>query len=73
MVWLKMIGHELRTPLCVIVGNAELLSDNDHIKDDPVLRSQVDAILRTAHRVSALVKDAEARTALGVPGASDAT
>ena len=66
--WLAMVGHELRTPLAVVVGHAELLVEHEAIDSHPVLRGQARAIVRNAVRLAALLDDATMLSALELTG-----
>lgn len=66
--WLAMLGHELRTPLAVVVGHAELLVEHEAIDSHPVLRGQARAIVRNAGRLAALLDDATMLSALELTG-----
>ena len=66
--WLAMVGHELRTPLAVVVGNAELLVEHEVIDSHPVLRRQARAIARNAERLAALLDDVRMLSALELIG-----
>ena len=53
---LALLAHELRTPLAVIAGHAQLLS----ARDEPELRrTSVPAIVEAARRLEALLTDLE--------------
>ena len=49
-----LLAHELRNPLAVIVGYAELLKLRD---DDQTRREAADAILQAADRLSRLLDE----------------
>ena len=66
--WLAMVGHELRTPLAVVVANAELLVEHETIDSHPVLRGQTRAIARNAERLAALLDDVRMLSALELTG-----
>jgi signal transduction histidine kinase len=50
------VSHELKNPLSVIIGNAELIADNVHRRSAPQRRN-VHAIQRAAQRMSRVVDD----------------
>jgi PAS domain S-box-containing protein len=55
--FLAIMSHELRNPLNVILGYAELLLRMDEIKESPNLHRMADAIKRNAVAQSKLIRD----------------
>jgi PAS domain S-box-containing protein len=55
--FLAIMSHELRNPLNVILGYAELLLRNDEIKSAPHLHRMADAVKRNAVAQSKLIRD----------------
>lgn len=54
---LRVLGHELRSPLASLLGYAELMSDEDEQADPPAVGRFVDAVARNAQRELDLVED----------------
>lgn len=54
---LRVLGHELRSPLASLLGYAELMSDEDEQADPPAVGRFVDAVARNAQRQLDLVED----------------
>ena len=55
--FLAIMSHELRNPLNVILGYAELLLRMDEIKESPNLNRMADAVKRNAVAQSKLIRD----------------
>ncbi|HEX3251878.1 MAG TPA: ATP-binding protein [Pyrinomonadaceae bacterium] len=55
--FLAIMSHELRNPLNVILGYAELLLRMDEIKESPNLHRMADAVKRNAVAQSKLIRD----------------
>ena len=55
--FLAIMSHELRNPLNVILGYAELLLRMEEIKDSPNLHRMADAVKRNAVAQSKLIRD----------------
>jgi PAS domain S-box-containing protein len=55
--FLAIMSHELRNPLNVILGYAELLLRMDEIKESPSLQRMADAVKRNAVAQSKLIRD----------------
>jgi PAS domain S-box-containing protein len=55
--FLAIMSHELRNPLNVILGYAELLLRSEEIKKAPPLRRMADAVKRNAVAQSKLIRD----------------
>jgi signal transduction histidine kinase/CheY-like chemotaxis protein len=55
--FLAIMSHELRNPLNVILGYAELLLRSEEIKGSPHLRRMADAVKRNAVAQSKLIRD----------------
>ena len=55
--FLAIMSHELRNPLNVILGYAELLLRMDEIKESPNLQRMADAVKRNAVAQSKLIRD----------------
>ena len=54
--WVDLLEHELRTPICVILGHAELMAEREDVRSDPTLLRQVEALIRNAERLAAIVE-----------------
>ncbi|MCK5928008.1 HAMP domain-containing sensor histidine kinase [uncultured Nocardioides sp.] len=54
---LRVLGHELRSPLASLLGYAELMSDEDEQADPPAVGRFVGAVARNARRQLDLVED----------------
>ena len=54
---LRVLGHELRSPLASLLGYAELMSDEEEQADPPAVGRFVDAVARNAQRELDLVED----------------
>ena len=50
--WIAGVSHDIRTPLTLILGNADYISQNP---DDPLVTGKADAIRRQGLRIRALV------------------
>ncbi len=55
--FLAIMSHELRNPLNVVLGYAELLLRSEEIKGSPHLRRMADAVKRNAVAQSKLIRD----------------
>src|SRR5262245_66383143 len=55
--FLSAFSHELRTPLNAIVGYADLLSDEVGPRIDDDAKRSLDAIVRSAARLTTLIND----------------
>ena len=55
--FLAIMSHELRNPLNVILGYAELLLRSEEIRNSPPLRRMADAVKRNAVAQSKLIRD----------------
>ncbi len=56
-VFLAMAAHEMRTPLTIIRGNAELLLDEPIVGTNAGLKTQLESMLRSTVRLLAIVND----------------
>jgi signal transduction histidine kinase len=50
------VSHDLRTPLTAILANAEMLSGEPVVTEDPDLGWMVDGISRAAHRMNTMIE-----------------
>jgi signal transduction histidine kinase len=55
--FIAIASHEMRTPLAIIRGNAELMLDEPIIRDTSSLADQTDRILKNAIRLLGIVND----------------
>ncbi|MDR3581803.1 MAG: ATP-binding protein [Candidatus Pacebacteria bacterium] len=55
--FLAIAAHEMRTPLTIIRGNAELLLDEASVGADQGLKSRIESVLRSAIRLLDIVND----------------
>ena len=53
--WVSCISHDIRTPLSVILGNAEAMSENDALNEEE--RKRADIIKRQSIKIKKLVED----------------
>lgn len=55
--FISIASHEMRTPLAIIRGNAELLLSDSSITEHPDIRDQVTSILKGSVRLLGIVND----------------
>jgi signal transduction histidine kinase len=51
------VSHDLRTPLTAILANAEMLSEEPTVADDPVLEPLATEIVRASLRMAAMIEE----------------
>ncbi|HEY3353136.1 MAG TPA: HAMP domain-containing sensor histidine kinase [Polyangia bacterium] len=51
--WAALVAHDLRTPLTVVAGHAQIL--RDHFADSPEAQSSVAAIVASCRRMNAMI------------------
>lgn len=55
--FIAIASHEMRTPLAIIRGNAELMLDDEHIKQNNELLNSTQSILKGSVRLLGIVND----------------
>ncbi len=55
--FLAIASHEMRTPLAIIRGSAELLLGNEHVHADPEFKERVEVVEKNAVRLLDIVND----------------
>jgi signal transduction histidine kinase/HAMP domain-containing protein len=55
--FVAIASHEMRTPLTVIRGNAELLVEDPVVKGSDAVRGQIESILKSSVRLLSIVND----------------
>ncbi|HVM77012.1 MAG TPA: ATP-binding protein [Candidatus Paceibacterota bacterium] len=55
--FVAIASHEMRTPLAIIRGNAELMLDDPAIKNSPDASAQIQSILKSTVRLLGIVND----------------
>ncbi|MHB0936425.1 MAG: PAS domain-containing sensor histidine kinase [Armatimonadota bacterium] len=57
-IFLHMVSHDLRTPLAIIHGHAEIVSEALNARsEDDLLKESLETICRSVHRMDAMIDD----------------